>query len=344
MTTPNDVGGPKTQAIVEFSAHQHRGFEEVERMRRRAPARIANASRNAQAGRERRRRWQPARDALWGFVTPVLDQGTRVAIVGAGNGDDLPLRRIARRAAEVVLIDIDPIAVRAGRRRLPRAERAKVEVIGHDLTAGAADRIALAALADARVAPSAVDLRHPSPNAVDLSHLYRRVDLSHLYRRLGRPRSGAAAEPLPGAPFDLVIGDLFYSQLLYPALLDLGVEAERREAVLAEHAPSLTRAAVARLHASAPRVVHVHDPLAWWDGHEQPVSLDEVLDRAASDGPETALSLAARGNGPQESDPRAALADLGLAPAATALWRWPFSDGVDYLACATLVAGGPPGS
>lgn len=34
-----------------------------------------------------------------------------------------------------------------------------------------------------------------------------------------------------------------------------------------------------RLHASAPQghVIHVHDPLAWWPGHSQPVRLDEIL-------------------------------------------------------------------
>ena len=56
----------------------------------------------------------------------------------------------------------------------------------------------------------------------------------------------------------------------------------------------------------------------------------------------TALTLVARGVGPHESDPRAALADLGLSPTATALWRWPFAPGVDYLACATLASGTAP--
>jgi hypothetical protein len=132
-----------------------------------------------------------------------------------------------------------------------------------------------------------------------------------------------------------VIGDLFYSQLLYPALRDLGVDGERIDATIAAHAPPLTRAAVERLHSSAPLVVHVHDPLAWWDGHEQPVSLAEILALAETNGPDAALALAAQGSGPYESDPRAALAALGLSPAATALWRWPFAASVDYLACAT---------
>jgi hypothetical protein len=284
-------------------------------LRRRAPARVANASRNAGAELGRRRRWVSARDALWDFLAPHLVGGARVAIVGAGNGDDLPLRRIARRAGSVLLIDIDPGAARGARRRLGRSARRKVNVVRHDVTGGAADAIALAATAAAEAPSSA-------PHGEPLLAL-----------------AGAASppdDPLPGAPYDLVVGDLFYSQLLYPALLDLRVEAGRRDAAIARHGPSLTRAAVARLHTSAPLVAHVHDPLGWWDGREQPVALGEVLACAASDGPDAALALVARGDGPIESDPRAALVDLGLHPTATALWRWPFAPGVDYLACATL--------
>jgi hypothetical protein len=221
-----------------------------------------------------------------------------VAIVGAGNGDDLPLDRIAERAAEVALIDIDPTAARGAVRRLPRSARRRVEAIGHDVTAGAADRIVT-----------------------------------------GNPPGELVEAPLPGAPYDLVVGDLFYSQLLYPALLDLEVPRERRDAVLAAEAPPLTRAVVARLHASAPTVVHVHDPLAWWDGHEQPFALEQVLDAAEDEGTEAALALVAQGAGPTESDPRAALTGLGLRLAATAFWHWPFAPEVDYLACATLATG-----
>ena len=305
-----------------------RAGAELDRLLRKAPVRVANASRNAKAGRDRRRRWAPARDALWEFVAPVLSEGARVAIVGAGNGDDLPLRRITGRAAEVVLIDIDPRAAEGARRVVRRAERRKVEVIGHDVTGGAADAIALAALGDggAGIEPGATGAGDLRPGK----------------RTVGRPRSESPGEPLPGAPYDLAIGDLFYSQLLYPALLDLGVDGDRIDATIAAHAPSLTRDAVARLHASAPVVVHVHDPLAWWDGHEQPVSLEEILDLAASDGPEAALALAARGSGPHESDPRTALAKLDLTPTATALWHWPFTEGVDYLACATRQTSASP--
>jgi hypothetical protein len=289
-------------------------------MRLRASSRVANASRNAQAGFDRHRRWAPARDALWDFLALLLDEGCRVAIVGAGNGDDLPLRRIANRAGAVTLIDIDPSASRSARRRLGRTARRRVTTIGHDVTAGAADAIVLAAIDDERRAEAGTSVvALPAPND-----------------ERSAPGTTPPQDPLPGAPYDLVIGDLFYSQLLYPALLDLEVAPDRRDATLARHAPSLTRAIVARLHASAPRVVHLHDPLAWWDGREQPVALDQILALAAADGIAAALALAAQGNGPRESDPRTALRDLGLIPTATALWRWPFASGVDYLTCATL--------
>jgi hypothetical protein len=292
-------------------------------MRRKAPSRVANVSRNAQAGVGRHRRWEPLRDSLWDFLQPHLDAGASVAVVGAGNCDDLPLRRIAERAGEVTLIDLDPISSKSARRRLGRAEGRKVGVIGHDVTEGAADEIVRGAMGGN--APDDEPAERSANGAGGPAHL------------TGEP--GGQVRPLPGAPYDLVIGDLFYSQLLYPALLDLEVDPTVRDETLAEHAPPLTRAVVARLQASAPLVVHVHDPIAWWDGHEQPVTLEEILTAYETEGPDAALALAARGNGPHGSDPRTALADLGLTPTATALWRWPFATGVDYLACATLVDG-----
>jgi hypothetical protein len=315
-------------------------------LRLRAPCRVANASRNAEAGFGRRRRWAPARDALWDFVGPLIEDGARVAIVGAGNGDDLPLRRIARRAGSVTLIDFDPVAARRARQRLGRAERAKVDVIGHDVTEGAADAIVLATLTADDATNAKLSVEHTAGDAAAAGALSVDWTAGDVERGAAdaadRPRlavgSGGEVRPLPGAPYDLVVGDLFYSQLLYPALVDLEVDPDRRAEAIVRHAPPLTRAVVARLHDSAPRVVHVHDPIAWWDGQEQPVALEEILAAADPDA-EAALALAARGVGPHESDPRRAVADLGLSPTATALWRWPFAPGVDYLACATLASG-----
>ncbi len=200
-----------------------------------------------------------------------------------------------------------PLTARGARRREPRALRSAVTVIEHDVTAGAADAIARAA------ARGRVPDRPLVPGA-----------------------------PLPGAPYDLVIGDLFYSQLLYPPLVDLDVPAARRHAFLERYGDRLTRAVVARLHASAPYrpVVHLHDPLAWWPGHRQSVSLHAILALAQRD-LAGALRLAATGEGPRECDPRCALAQLRIPVRHTALWRWPFAPDADYLVCAT-VAGSPP--
>jgi hypothetical protein len=270
-----------------------------------APSLVANSSRNARAEIDRRGRWASARDEFWRLLDPILEEGARVAVLGAGNGDDLPLGRIAGRAGSVALIDLDGKAVRGARQRTPRRLRRRIETVGHDVTGGAADRVAIAAL------------RGEVPE-----------------------RSTVTEAPLPGAPYDLAIGDLLYSQLLYPALLDLGVEERRRDAFLGHYAPGLTRSVVARLHVSAPLVVHVHDPLAWWPGHGQPVELGRILRLAEGDDTSVALSAVARGSGPVESDPRVALRSFGIEPTRTALWRWPFAPGVDYLACAT-VAGRP---
>ncbi|MBS1880262.1 MAG: hypothetical protein JST31_12160 [Actinobacteria bacterium] len=268
------------------------------------PAPRANQARNARAEIDRHRRWAPARAALWGLLDRQLPAGARVAVLGAGNGDDLPLRQLAGRASSLTLIDLDRQALRAARRRAGWRRRRRVRVVEHEVTGGAADRIAMAALAG----------EEPSPPLV--------------------PEG-----PLPGAPYDLVVGDLLYSQLLYPALLDLGLEEARREAVLQRRGLALTGAVVARLHASAPLVLHLHDPLAWWPGHDQPADLGSILRLA--DGGDVAAALAEvdRGAGPWESDPRAAFAELGIDPITTAFWRWPFAAGVDYLVCATLATG-----
>ena len=71
--------------------------------RLRAPATKANTVRNARAEIDRYARWAPARDALWQLLDTHMHHDTRVAIVGAGNADDLPLTQIAGRAREVTL-------------------------------------------------------------------------------------------------------------------------------------------------------------------------------------------------------------------------------------------------
>jgi hypothetical protein len=270
------------------------------------PATRANATRNAAAGSDRRERWTPARDACWRLLVQHVRPGSTVAVCGAGNADDLPLGRLAAAAARVDLLDLDPAACRAAVRRLPRSQRPRVRVLELDVTEGLADRVVAAAARgqDARLA------------------------------LVGEALQGLALLPLGEPPYDLVVGDLLYSQLLFPGLRDAGLDGPRTDAVLESCGAALTAAVVRRLAAAAPggTSVHLDDPLAWWPGHEQPFDLDEVLAAAARD-PAAALALVATGDRPIGSDPRPALGD---AIVDTAFWRWPFAGGVDYLVCASV--------
>jgi hypothetical protein len=270
------------------------------------PAARANAQRNARGTDARHERWSSARDALWALLDRYVEDGARVAVVGAGNGHDVPLRRLAGRAARIDLIDVDARAARGARGRLPAPLQGRVDVVREDVTGGVADelvRIAAAGgLPDAREAP---------------------------------------ATPLGAGGYDVVVGDLLYSQLLYPALRDTTLPRERVGVVLARIDRPLVASVVRRLHLSAPRgvVVHVHDPLGWWLDHRQPVTLEEILTAAQVD-VEAAHELVARGHGPTACDPLAIAREAGLEPVETMFWRWPFQDGVDYLARATVTRPG----
>jgi hypothetical protein len=270
----------------------------------------ANTQRNARGTAERIERWRSARDSLWSLLERYVPPDARVAVVGAGNGDDLPLRRLAERSRHVDLIDLDARAARRARRRLTADLRRRVDIIREDVTAGIADEL---------VATAA------------------KGDLPGVREAL--------PTPLGKGGYDVVVGDLLYSQLLYPALRDTTLPRERIGVVLARIDRPLVASVVRRLHASvAPGgvVVHVHDPLGWWDDHVQPVTLDEILAAGATDA-EAALTLVAKGHGPSACDPRTIAVDAGIEPIETVFWRWPFQRGVDYLACATVTRpGGPP--
>jgi hypothetical protein len=73
------------------------------------------------------------------------------------------------------------------------------------------------------------------------------------------------------------------------------------------------------------------------------VTLDEVLAAAAVD-VAAANELVASGHGPTACDPLAISLEAGLEPIETAFWRWPFQEGVDYLARATVTRPAPPDS
>lgn len=256
----------------------------------------ANARRNAAGGVRRAWRWRGARDSAWALLERWVEPGAAVAVVGAGNGHDLPLRRIGRRAGRLDLVDLDARALRGTRRRL-RASGVRATGIEQDVTHGAADVVLRGVLA-------------------------------------GRPvRARVSAEPIGRPPYDVVIADAFLSQLLYPALSDAELPRGAVDAALRAHGQALTNAVVASLAASAPLVILVEDVLGWWPGRKQPVGLDEIL---AEPDPERALALAARGKAPRGCDGRVALTAAGARVVDRALWRWPFAPETDYLVCATV--------
>ncbi|HEU4975441.1 MAG TPA: hypothetical protein VFT50_10165 [Baekduia sp.] len=271
-----------------------------------SPVLAANAANNARSGRARRRRWRPARAAAWSVLERHVPAGARVAVVGAGNADDLPLRRLARRAGAVDLVDLDARALRGARRRALGAGRVRARVA--DVTGGLADAIVAAA----------GSAQPPAP----------------------RP----AVPALPGGPYDVVVADLVLTQLLYPALRRSGLRGSHIDAVLLRDGQPLTDAVVAALHDAAPggTVVVLHDALGWWDGHPQPFSLDQLLAHAVRD-PAGAVGLARRGSVPYGCDPWLAVERAGARVADVAWWRWPFAPGADYAVCA-LVTGRPAGT
>jgi hypothetical protein len=271
----------------------------------RQPATAANVRRNASGRADRSIRWLAARDALWAVLDPVVRQGAAVAVVGAGNCDDLPLTRLAERAGHVDLMDLDITATTAAIAREPAELQVRLRAVAADVTGGLADRI-VRAVAAGRMAPVPVQ----------------------------------DWQPIGDAPYDVVIGDLFYTQLLYPGLLDAGVPEERIAIALKTYSAALTGLAVSRLQATARGgvVVHIDDPIAWWDGHEQPFTAEEAL-AAAARGADDALRLIETGNRPIGSDPRLALAALGIPVRRTAFWVWQFAPRVDYLVCASVAKG-----
>jgi hypothetical protein len=117
MRTITTITGMPTTSGTRTSTRPARNRAErtLVAQRLHAPATRANTARNARAELGRHRRWAPARDALWRLLEANLAIGARVAILGAGNGDTVPLDRIADRASQLALVDLDGPAIRAAR-------------------------------------------------------------------------------------------------------------------------------------------------------------------------------------------------------------------------------------
>lgn len=312
---------------------------------RRRRVHAANIARNRLRRPERAAAWAGARRAAWEFLDRHVTPDARVAVVGAGNTDDVPLEQLAARAGALSLIDLDPRAPRRAVRRLPAELRARIDVHRCEVTSGAADGVIAAAL-------RASDADGPGTNLPGGSASGTSASGASAPGASGPGASGPGAigsaprgpseRPLPGAPYDVVIGDLLYSQLVYPALLDAQLADSRLLSTLEHHAQPLTDVVVARMHASTRRggvVVHLHDTAGWWEGHPQPVPIASVLAAATS---EEALELAGACRKPVGTDPRRSAHRLGARVLDTAFWEWPFDAGVSYLVCATATEPPPP--
>jgi hypothetical protein len=270
------------------------------------PATAANVARNALgADCARSRRWASARESAWRLLERYVWPDARVAVIGAGNGHDLPLELLAEKAAQVDLFDLDLGALRRARRGCAPQSRGSIWIHRCDVTEGAADGIA-----------QAVWLRRSPP--------------------VRKPTT----RPLGKGGYDVVIGDLLYSQLLYPALLDTGVSLARTRRAVDDHGQDLTDAVVSRMHASAAtdgRVIHLHDVVGWWDGQRQPASLGEIL---AQERLEDALRLISSCRQPLGADPALSTQRFGTRTIDTAIWEWPFAPDARYLVRATVTDGG----
>ena len=135
-------------------------------------------------------------------------------------------------------------------------------------------------------------------------------------------------EPIGTGGYDVVVADLLYTQLLFPALLDAAVPPRRRTPALRRHGQRLTDGVVRRLHASttAGHVVHVHDVAGWWPGHDQPLTPEQVL--AAEPGP---AALVHRLGRPAGCDVGRSIRLTGDRVTSQRWWTWPFARDTTYL-------------
>lgn len=266
-----------------------------------AIARDANATNNAMYQDLRFERWQGVRDELWRLVEPLLTSTSRVALVGGGSCDDVPLARIIERAAHVDLVDFDSSSTQRAVGRLPLEHRTRVDVIEHDVTGGSADLVLRAVRDDT-----------PLPDSLPLPY-----------------------DALGSGDYDLVVGDMLYTQLLHAGLIALEVFGERQHELMRRYDPPLVTALVQRIQASlAPKghAIHVHDVACWADGHEQPIELAEALED-----PFWNWSKLRRHD---DCDPHLVLGRIGADVSESAWWEWPFEPNKRFIVRATIARAG----
>lgn len=275
-----------------------------------AIALAANATNNAMHQDLRFQRWAGVRGALWTLVDPVLPAGGRVAIVGGGSCDDVPLARILERASAVDLIDFDPTSTARAVERAGARARDQLTAIEHDVTGGSADMV-LRAVRDDTPLPEALPLRY---------------------------------DPVGSGDYDVVIGDMLYTQLLHAGLIALQVFGERQHELMRRYDPHLTNALVQRIQGSVHpggHAIHVHDVACWSTGHSQPLELEEALEDPFWSWPQLLRH--------DNCDPHLALGRLHANVIDSAWWEWPFEPNKRFLVRASVAragvgAGSPTGT
>ena len=266
-----------------------------------AIARSANATNNAMHQDRRLERWESVRDELWGLVDQRLADGARVALVGGGSCDDVPLVRILERAAHLDLIDFDTSSTARALGRVSDEARERITVIEHDVTGGSADQVLRAIRDD-----------EPLPDSLPLPY-----------------------DALGSGGYDLVIGDMLYTQLLHAGLIALEVFGERQHELMRRYDPPLVNALVQRIQASlAPggHAIHVHDVACWSTGHDQPMELEEAL--------EDPFWNWTKQRRHDDCDPHLVLGRIGADVTESAWWGWPFEPNKRFLVRATVARAG----
>lgn len=261
-------------------------------------ARSANARNNADHQQLRFERWNAVRDAAWGFVEPLLHDGCSILVVGAGNGDDLPLARMCDIAGRVTLVDIDDAAIARCTARLTDAQHARIDAVTTDVTGGAVDHV-----------------------------------LGSVHTSWWRPRSiDPPRTALTESRHDVVLADMLYTQLLHPGLIALGLTRGQQTRAMSRYDAVLRDALIARLHASARPggvVAHIHDVACWTRDHPQPIALD--LATADPDGTVDQLRRH------DACDPLHGERRMGALPTSIAWWPWNFEPNTSYLVRACSV-------
>ncbi|MFF2456842.1 hypothetical protein [Peribacillus simplex] len=149
----------------------------------------------------RKLRWQQHRLQVTGLFDAVFSKkafADKVAIVGAGNCDDLDLEYLATRCNSIYLFDIDMESMENGTAKLPERTRKKIQLVEIDVTG--LDK---------------VDFEHDLSSMLDRGETAKGITqyLKETENRLGKLSESVFANYYNG--FDIVATSAIYTQLFY---------------------------------------------------------------------------------------------------------------------------------